>query len=86
MGSQPDHVQLHFTAPQDEDYIVYSTTNPGNDGNPDSGADADFTIEATLPGLLAGPNIWNAPAGFVGLPPVGAPKFYVVVADCPAQP
>jgi len=88
VGTPPlaDHIRLHFTAPQDEDYVVYSTTNPMNDGNPNAGTDPDFTLEATIPGVVAGPVVWDAPAGFFGLPLIGAPKIYVVVADCPAVP
>jgi len=79
VGNVNDHLRIHFTAPQDETYFVWSTTNPNNDGNPDSGADPDWTLEATLPSLLAGAQTWDAPAGFPG-----TFKVYVVTADCPA--
>ena len=75
-GDLADHIQLMWTAPQDEDYTVWSTTNPNNDGNPDNGADADWVLEATLLGLTAGPQTWDGPATF------GTLKFYVVTAAC----
>ncbi|MBK6911094.1 MAG: hypothetical protein IPH10_09240 [bacterium] len=81
-ASQPTNVQLFWTAPQTDDYKVWATTNPMNDGNPDDGADADFTLVATILGVPAGPTSWQAPAGFAGLPPVGGPTFYVVTAVC----
>ncbi|MBL0061844.1 MAG: hypothetical protein IPP40_10305 [bacterium] len=79
VGNVNDHLRIHFTAPQDETYFVWSTTNSNNDGDPNAGADPDWTLEATLPNLLAGPQTWDAPAGF----PAGF-KIYVVTADCPA--
>jgi len=83
-GAPPvaDHIKLFWTAPQTDDYKVWSTTNPMNDGNPDDGADVDFTLEATLFGVAAGPATWDAPAGFFGLPLIGAPKIYVVTTVC----
>ncbi len=75
-GNDPTATQLFWTAPQPEDYKVWSTTNPNNDGNPNDGADPDWTLEATLLGLAAGPQTWTAPAGFV------AYKNYNVTAVC----
>jgi hypothetical protein len=72
----PNNVKLFWTAPQDEDYKVWSTINPNNDGNPDDGADPDWTLEATLLGLTAGPQTWTAPAAFVNY------KNYNVTAVC----
>ncbi len=82
VGSVADHIRLGWTAPQADDYKVWSTLNPANDGNPNDGADADWTLEATLLGLLAGPNTWDAPAGFIPGAPVVGPKIYVVTAVC----
>lgn len=76
VGSIADHIELFFTAPQDDDYKVWSTANPNNDGNPNDGADPDWTLVATLPGLLAGPQTWVAPAGFSNY------LNYVVTAVC----
>ena len=76
VGNAPDAIQLFWTAPQAEDYKVWSTTNPNNDGNPNDGADIDWTLEATLVGLAAGPQSWTAPAGFVGY------KNYNVTSVC----
>ncbi len=75
-ANAPTGIQLFWTAPQPEDYKVWSTTNPNNDGNPNDGADVDWTLEATLPGLAAGPQSWTAPAGFVGY------KNYNVTSVC----
>lgn len=63
-GGLADHIELFFTAPQDDDYKIWSTTNPNHDGNPNDGADPDWTLVATLPGLLAGPQQWIGPVGF----------------------
>jgi hypothetical protein len=81
-GNLPTNVKLFWTAPQDDEFKVWSTTNPLNDGNPDDGADADWTLEHTTGLLSAGPQSWAAPAGFFGVGAVGAPKFYVVTAVC----
>jgi hypothetical protein len=77
-ADQGVNAQLHFTAPQDGDYKVWSSTNPSNDGNPDDGADPDFVLEETLLGLVAGPQVWNALNGFVTV------KFYIVTGVCEA--
>ncbi len=77
VGNFNDHLRLQFTAPQDATYIVWSTTNPNNDGNPDEGADPDWTIEATLPNLLAGTQTWDGPIGF----PSNF-RAFVVTGDC----
>ncbi|MCB1060749.1 MAG: hypothetical protein KDB65_10985 [Calditrichaeota bacterium] len=66
---------LKFTAPQDANYLIYSTINPNADDNPDNGGDPNYTLEATVP-LTAGSQTWTAPAGFSTF------KKYVVVADC----
>ncbi|NUO18858.1 hypothetical protein HUU59_05365 [bacterium] len=76
VGSIADHIELFFTAPQDDDYKIWSTSNPNNDGDPNDGADPDWTLVATLPGLLAGPQTWVAPAGFSNY------LNYVVTAVC----
>lgn len=81
VGGFADHLQIHFTAPQDASYSIWTTTNPNNDGNPDNGADPDWTLLVALPNLLAGPQVYDAPAGF--------PLNYanaVVTADCTPAP
>jgi len=72
-----DHLQLHFTAPQDADYKVWYTINPNNDGNPDAGADPDFVLEDTILGVLENDLVvWNS------LDPFASFRYYVVTADC----
>lgn len=46
---------LRWIAPVECSYLIYSTTNPNHDGNPPG---ADWTLEATLPNVPAGPAEW----------------------------
>lgn len=75
-ANQPTNYKLWWTAPQTDDYKVWSTTFPNNDGNPDDGADVQWTLEATLPGLAAGPQSWTAAPGFVNY------KNFIVTTVC----
>jgi hypothetical protein len=75
VGPGNSNARLHFTAPQSANYVIYSTTNPNADENPDNGADANYVVEANV-FLTAGVQTWNAPAGFANY------KKFVVVASC----
>lgn len=66
---------LNFNAPQAAIYQIYSTTNPNADDNPDNGADANYTLEAST-FFPAGPAQWTAPGGFANY------KKFVVIANC----
>jgi hypothetical protein len=77
VGSLGDHLQLHFTAPQDASYQVWYSTNPNNDGNPDNGADPDFVLENTITGVLQ-----NAAVVYDSPDPWANFRYYVVTADC----
>ncbi|MCB9357778.1 MAG: hypothetical protein H6508_00945 [Calditrichaeota bacterium] len=76
VGNQPNNYKLNFTAPQDEDYTVWYSTIPNNDGDPDGGTDPDFVIETVLLGQVAGPVTYTAPAGFDNY------RYFVVTAGC----
>lgn len=67
--------KLFFTAPQDANYLIYSTTIPNSDGDPDGGSDPDYLLEDTV-FRTAGDAEWVAPVGFANY------KKFVVVADC----
>jgi len=75
----PGGVEVWFDAPGAGTYVVYSSTNPNNDGDPDGGADPDFTAEASIPVATAGAYNWIDAAYLAN-----SYKNYVVVRTCPS--
>lgn len=75
-GNLPNNYKLFFTAPQDEDYTIWYSNNPNNDGNPDDGSDPNFVIETVLLGVPAGPVVYQASPGFDNY------RYFVVTAGC----
>ncbi len=75
-GNLPNNYKLFFTAPQDEDYTIWYSNNPNNDGNPDDGSDPDFAIADVLLGVMAGPVVYQALPGFDNY------RYFVVTAGC----
>lgn len=74
-GTLGDHVQLHFTAPQDAVYKIWYSTVANNDGNPDDGADLNFVL-ADAQARTAGVHTFDFAAGFDTF------RYFVVTADC----
>lgn len=47
-------IQIRFNAPVSGSYLVWKTTNPNHDGNPNGGADPDWVFVGTVNVLSAG--------------------------------
>lgn len=69
-------LEVRWTAPQAGRYRIYASTVRNNDGNPNGGADPDFTLATTVT-VGAGPQVWT------DVSPVGVYKNYVVTQVCP---
>jgi hypothetical protein len=66
---------VHWIAPYECDYLIYSTTNPNHDGNPPG---MDWTLEITLPNVPAGPAEWEDTNAFDE-----SYRNYIIVISCP---
>jgi hypothetical protein len=73
--SNPNQVWLNFHAPDSGSYVVYSSTNRNNDGDP-RGGDPMWVTETTLHAAAAGLMSWTDPVAVIGY------KNYSVVRDC----
>lgn len=69
-------IEVRFTADEPGLYVIWSTTNPNNDGNPDNGGDLDFTAESSFP--IVTPQVVNWIDGSA----LVAYKNYVVTWEC----
>ena len=75
--ADPAKVWLHFKAPSIGTYKVFSTIQKNNDGNPNMGADAQWTLDTTYEVTTTGRISWNDLRATV------AYRNYAVQHDCP---
>jgi len=71
-----DEIQIRFVAPAAGNYQVWKTANPMHDGNPNSGADPDWSLAGTV--AVAAPGSGTLLIGGV----VDSYANFVVVQNC----
>jgi hypothetical protein len=69
-------IRLHWTATETAFFVIYSSTNPQNDGNPDEGVNSDFVPETSVY-FTPGAAEWIDTSGFSDI------KYYVIQMICP---
>ena len=78
--ANPSQVWWHFVAPSQGSYKIFTTTVRNNDGNPDNGADPQWSLDTTLEVLAAGT---VECIDLDGGPSVNGYENFAVVHDCP---
>jgi hypothetical protein len=73
--SNPSQVWLNFQTPDSGSYVIYSSTNKNNDGDP-RGGDPMWVTETTVHATAAGNYSWTDPVNVL------AYKNYAIVHDC----
>ena len=78
--ANPSQVWWHFNAPSQGTYKIFTTTVRNNDGNPNNGADPQWSLDTTLEILAAGA---VECVDLDGGPAVNGYENFSVVHDCP---